>query len=547
MSRRIAEHYARLRSSERPAPAKEFGRAEARVVLVFPNSYYVGMSNLGFQTVYGIVNSLSGYLCDRFFPDDWTWDGLPLSLECERPLVDFDVVAFSVAFENDYINVLKTLETAHLPLRSSDRDGSHPLVVLGGAVTFINPEPIADFVDVIVMGEGEETTPRLFAALGRMKSKPRRAQLEEAAGMEGIYVPPLSPRVPFGPYQLSNRRGGKSHIPEEDVSHSRIISAHTEFSETFLVEISRGCPYNCRFCAVGHTYPHFRRAPAGAVLRVVDRALDSSEVWPPFKRVGLVSSAVGDHPELEEICSGLTERGLGVTVSSLRVDKLSDFLLDCLAASGTRTVAIAPEAGSRRLRMVVKKDISEEAVLDGAARAVARGIPNIRLYFVIGLPTETDGDIEALMRLVLKVRKVMDEAAHGGPPAGTLAPFVPKPQTPLQWSPMGQPAVTKRKLSMVRRGLGGVRGVNVRSESLKAAYLQGILSRGGRQMSAFLEEANRLGGDWKQAAASSGLDLESCLGPRGLDDGAPWEMMYGEGQLEKLAWEYKRAQSYVKS
>jgi radical SAM superfamily enzyme YgiQ (UPF0313 family) len=286
------------------------------------------------------------------------------------------------------------------------------------------------------------------------------------------------------------------------------------------------------------------------VLRIVDRALRSGGKAPLFTRVGLVSSAVGDHPELEDLCGGLRGRGLGVTVSSLRVDRLSNFLLDCLAASGTRTVSIAPEAGSKRLRMVTKKDISEEAVLDGAARAVAAGIPNIRLYFIVGLPTETNEDIDALMKLALKVRKTMFDAARGGTPAGvltvSLAPFVPKPQTPFQWSPMEQPRVIKRKLSMVRRGLHGLNGIRVRSESLKAAFLQGILSRGDRGMSAFLEEAHRLGGDWRRAVTNAGLDLEKTLGARELDDEAPWDSMYPEGRLQVLASEYRRAHAFVR-
>jgi radical SAM superfamily enzyme YgiQ (UPF0313 family) len=546
----LKEHYDRLRAGEKPRPQGEFGRVDNRAVLVFPNSYHVGMSNLGFQTIYGLVNSVKGFLCDRFFPDDWTSDAPPLSLECERPLADFDVLAFSVAFENDYLNVLKTLDMARLPLRSADRDGSHPLVVLGGAVTFLNPEPIADFVDVILIGEGEETAPKLFDVMRRMKPKPRGDQLREAAGLEGVYVPALTSVVPFGPCEAFSGRGGKRRIPEGGISHSCIIAADTEFSGTFLVEISRGCPYGCRFCAVGHTYPHFRWASADDVLWVVDRALGSRAKEPPFTRVGLVSSAVGEHPGLDELCLGLRERGLGVTVSSLRVDRLSDLLLDCLAASGTRTVAIAPEAGSKRLRMAAKKDISEEAILDGAARVTAHGIPNVRLYFIVGLPTETEDDVDALIKLAIKVRKAMDEGARGGAPAGVLtvsvAPFVPKPRTPLQWSAMEGLRAVKRKLSIVRRALHGVRGIRVRSESLKAAYLQGILSRGGREMSGFLEETHLLGGDWRGAVGSSGLDLGDCLGPRRLDEKLPWDSMYNEGQIEALALEYRRAHAYVK-
>jgi len=301
MSWQDKENYARLRAGERPGARGEFGRAKARAVLVYPNSYHLGMSNLGFQTIYRLINSTRGFLCDRFFPQDWSSRDMPLSFDCEKPLSDFDVIAFSVAFENDYLNVLKTLDMARLPLRSADRDDSSPLVILGGAVTFINPEPIADFADIIVMGEGEESVPRVLDLVARGRFSPRESLLAAAAATEGLYVPSLMRDGP--PEAIVSGVGGGRLIPEKHISYSSVVAKDTEFSDTFLVEISRGCPYRCRFCAVGHTHPHFRSAAADDVLNLVERQVVSGGLQPPVRRVGLVSSAVGSHPGLDRICA----------------------------------------------------------------------------------------------------------------------------------------------------------------------------------------------------------------------------------------------------
>jgi radical SAM superfamily enzyme YgiQ (UPF0313 family) len=555
MSWQDKEHYARLRACERPRPRREFGRGATRVALVFPNSYYVGMSNLGFHTIYSILNSSPGLLCDRFFPLDWTSSDAPLSLDCEAPLSDFDAIAFSVAFENDYVNVLRTLDLARIPLRSEQRDASHPLVVVGGAVTYMNPEPIADFADVIVMGEADDSALRLFEAIGDHKHSERATMLEAASEVEGAYVPALSQDGPPPPPLLTASQGDGRVIAQEYISHSAIVGSETEFGDTFLMEISRGCPYKCRFCAVGHRHPHARNASAGDLIELVERRLVDKRLHPPVRRVGLVSASVGAHPELEVICGGLRSMGLDITVSSIRVDGLSDFMLVCLAESGTRTVTIAPEAGSERLRLVVRKGLPEEAVIDAAARAVGCGVPNVKLYFMVGLPTETEEDVYALMDLAVKVRRVMDgmrgaPTSAGGKQAGfltvSLAPFVPKPATPFQWSPMARRADVKRRISILRRGLARVGGIRVTSETLRSAYLQGILARGGRDLAPFLESTYRNGGDWRRAAEEVGLDVDSCLGERSLGRRLPWSSMISDDTLDKLAWEYRKALSLVR-
>jgi len=544
------ERYAQLRSTESPAPRREFGRAGCRVVLVYPNSYRVGMSNLGFHTIYRIINSSPRLLCDRFFPLEWSSDEPPVSFECERPLSQFDAIAFSVAFENDYLGVLRTLRMARIPLRAEQRDDSHPIVVLGGAVTFMNPEPVADFADLIVVGQGDGAAERVFGAIAAAKGAPRDEIVAAAAGIEGVYAPALASGGP--PPARCGATDGR-RLPAEGIAHSAVISGATEFAETFLVEISRGCPYRCRFCAVGNAWPPFRSASADDVLALVRAALRPGSPGARAGRVGLVSSAVGDHPELEAMCEVLRGMGLSIGVSSLRADRISDAVLRALSESGTRTMTIAPEAGSERLRLIAGKHISEEVVTEAVGRALSFGMSNVRLYFIVGLPTETDEDISGLIDMAVKVRRTMDRVASGserGQRPGlltvSLSPFVPKPFTPLQWSAMADLRTMRRKVAMIRRALGNLRGVRVTSETMRDAYLQGLLSRGGRHLSSFLEAASDAGAEWKVAAARVGLDVERELAERSFGERLPWETMMPPGRKEALEKECRKALSWVK-
>ena len=345
------------------------GRADLRIALAYPNVYHLGMSNLGFQTIYRHFNSLPGVACERvFLPDAQDERTMrrrkePLTaFESGRLISDFDIFAFSVSFENDYLNVLRLLDLARMPLFSKERTGHHPLVLIGGAVTFINPEPVADFADVMIIGEGEETSETYLGAYRGDRGRCRSEHFSNAARIPGVYVPCLSgsyAEKETSEHQQEGHAGSAalSRVEKQQrlnlsdqVAYSAIVTDQTEFGDTFLVEISRGCPRHCRFCAVSYIYPKFRTVPAQRVLDIVRDCRDryGRRGEPGFDRVGLVSSAICDYRETDVLCDGLIDMGLRVSVSSLRIDLLSDGLLNALARSGQETMTIAPEAGRCR-------------------------------------------------------------------------------------------------------------------------------------------------------------------------------------------------------
>lgn len=537
---------------ERGDVFRDRGGAGLRIALAYPNVYHLAMSNLGFQSMYRYFNLMPGVACERVFlpdPEDEREMGGLTSFETGRPLSDFDLFAFSVSFENDYVHVLKILDLARIPFLARDRDERHPLVLIGGAMTFINPEPLADFADVMIIGEGEETSDRYLDLFQQDRGRDRASHLRAAATIPGVYIPSLAAtyeaqEVPHD--LLTPAPVEKQQRPDlaDHVAYSAIVTDRTAFSDLFLIEISRGCPRHCRFCAVSYIYPKFRTVPAQRVLEVVRdcRVRYGRDGQPGFDRVGLVSSAVCDYQETDALCEGLLDMGLRVSVSSLRIDLLTDGLLNALARSGQETMTVAPEAGSYRLRKAIKKTMTDEQILDGAGRALDRGIRNLKVYAMVGLPTETEEDLQALVDLTLKLRKLMQERQGGR--AGRLSlsvnPFIPKPLTPFQWCRMEPMQEIKRRVRFIERGIGKHAEVGV--ENYRSAYLEGILSRGGREMSDFLIAIHRCAGDWKRAARETGLDVDACLAEQPDRMAAqPWDFIYHDGERDKLDRELNRA------
>lgn len=542
---------------ERGDVFRDRGGADLRIALAYPNVYSLAMSNLGFQSMYRYFNLMPGVACERVFlpdPEDERemrrrGEGLT-SFESGRPLSDFDLFAFSVSFENDYVHVLKLLDLARIPFLARDRGERGPLVLIGGAMTFINPEPLADFADVMIIGEGEETSDRYLDLFRQDRERGRRAHLREAAAVPGVYVPSLA--------ATCEERGTHDHQghtltpvekqqrPDlaEHIAYSAIVTDRTAFSDLFLIEISRGCPRHCRFCAVSYIYPKFRTVPAQRILEVVRdcRARYGRDGRPGFDRVGLVSSAVCDYRETDALCEGLLDVGVRVSVSSLRIDLLTDGLLNALARSGQETMTVAPEAGSYRLRKAIKKTMTDEQILDGAGRALDRGIRNLKVYAMVGLPTETEEDLQALVDLTLQLRRLMHErqGAHPGRLSLSVNPFIPKPLTPFQWCRMEPMREIKRRVRFIERGVGKHAEIGV--ENYRSAYLEGILSRGGREMSDFLIAIHRCEGDWKRAAREIGLDVDAYLAERpDRMVPQPWDFITYDGERDKLDRELNRA------
>jgi radical SAM superfamily enzyme YgiQ (UPF0313 family) len=554
MSRKLLDKAQHRRAAESGLHANPWG-GRLSVALIYPNVYHQAMSNLGFHTVYEWLNRHEETLCERFFlpdPEDLEEHrktGYPLfSLESGRFLEEFDLVAFSISFENDYLHLPVLFDLAHMPLLAGERGDAYPPVLCGGVCAFLNPEPLAEIMDLFAIGEGEPILPALIDGLQKAKGD-RAGMLSILAGQPGIYVPSL--------YRVNYKADGTvaAYVPEPGVpqrvarqwvrqldgtaSRSCIYTNDTEFGDMALVEISRGCARKCRFCAAGYIYLPPRERSLAALQDELADGLGQRQ------RVGLVSPAVADHSEIGAISRTIMEAGGQISVASLRIDSLTAREVEAMAASGHRTVAIAPEAGSQRLRDFINKGLDEEQILAATHLIAEGGIPNLKLYFLIGLPTETTQDLEALLELTEKVRHVWLEAGRRRGRLGNLTlsvnPFIPKPFTPLQWAAMEPAAALKKKIQYLRRQVGRMANTSFICESVKSAELQALLSRGDRRVGRLLPHL--AGGDsLATACRQEGLDADFYLArERSQDEVFPWEII-DQGVPRRFLWsEYQRA------
>ena len=441
------EHARQILAKEVGFVTKPHGH-RLRLALAFPNTYWVGMSNLGFQTMYRLFNDEEDIVCERFFlPPKQELAEMAaarapiLTLESQTPVGEFDVIAFSVSFEWDYVNVLTLLRLAGVPRYAAERTHRHPLVVIGGAVTFVNPEPLAPFADVIAAGEGEVLAPALGRAFSAATD--RADLLRLLAGERGFYVPSFytpsyasdgtlasySVNPEFAAYgaPMPVRKAALKTTDAVDPPGTSIFTPDTEFGARFLVEVVRGCANLCRFCWAGYNYLPVRAFPTDRILQHAEAARRYAS------RVGLVSIALCDHPDIERILARLHEMGFAISPASLRLDDLTVPIVSLLQASGERTITIAPETGSDRLRRVINKTVTNDEILDRADLIFASGIENLKLYYMIGLPTETDDDLVAIRDLTLQIRDRMMKHARSrgqiGRIVGSVNPLIPKPGT----------------------------------------------------------------------------------------------------------------------
>jgi radical SAM superfamily enzyme YgiQ (UPF0313 family) len=548
-----------------------------RVALAFPNTYWVGMSNLGFQTVYRLFNAEDDIVCERFFLPpkqelaEMSAAKTPLlTLESQTPVGDFDVVAFSVSFEWDYVNVLTLLRLAGIPVYATERSVRHPLIVIGGAVTFVNPEPLAPFADAIAAGEGEVLIPGLRRAVAAATD--RTGLLRRLAGERGFYIPSLyephyADNGTLAGYTVRPGAGTDAPLPVRkaalkvtdavDPPATSIFTPDTEFGSRFLVEVVRGCANLCRFCWAGYNYLPVRAFPTGRILQLARDARAYSS------RVGLVSIALCDHPDIERILASLLEMGYSISPASLRLDDLTASIVRVLRDSGERTITIAPETGSDRLRRVINKTVTNDEILDRADLIFASGIENLKLYYMIGLPTETDEDLVAIRDLTLQIRDRMLKYARPkgqiGRIIGSVNPLIPKPGTAYQWLPMEDPALVDRKIKRLRSLTADIDNVFFNIKSERHSYYQALLSLGDRRVAPAIAAAERNGQNWRAAVDEAGIDGDFYIfRDRSHDAFLPWDVIDGgmkrsffEAEFEKSMREEwtlppKRAQENAK-
>ncbi len=510
--------------TDEPRPISGGGR-ELSVALCYPADYPLGMSNLGFHFTLGLLISEDEIRCERVFWDERS-GRLGRSYETGAPLGDFDVIAFSISFEDDYFNLVRVLDAAGIAPLAADRGECDPLVVFGGICAYLNAEPVALIVDAVLVGEADELLPPFLATLASARGSGRDAVLRALAGVPGIYVPSL--------IGVEHDEAGRlvSFSPEEDVSlpvrcacgsgdlaESIVLSNGAYFNDMFLIEISRGCRRGCRFCAAGHVYGSVRYRPAEEVIERVREAM-------PFaRRIGLVSASLGDHPEILRILRELQAMGVEVNVASLRIESVDAELAGLLVDCGVRTATLAPEAGTELLRRRIGKGTSDAMILRAVAAASEAGIKTVRLYFMLGLPGETNEDVEAIAALVRRAQSVTSRDGRTRITV-SLSPFVPKPRTPLQWAPAASERELRGKIVAVRRLLSLKPRVRFTSAGPREAWREAVLARGGRELAGPIVAVAVQGVPWKAALRRAGVDAEWIAGREyDADELLPWDVI----------------------
>jgi radical SAM superfamily enzyme YgiQ (UPF0313 family) len=475
------------------------------IALVFPNTYYLGMSSLAVHTLYRLWNAREDVVCERVFTDLIP----PVSLESGAPLHYFPVLAVSITYEMDYFNLVQLLRAADIPPRAADRDETHPLIVAGGPAVSANPEPLAPLLDAIVIGEVEPIFGPLAEAL-HLVPENREEALAALARLPGLYVPSLS----FSESEPQPVRRQWARDLDRFPTYSALFTPGTEFTDMGLIEIARGCGRGCRFCLAGYTYRPPRERSVESILAQARDLLRTHD------RLGLVSAAVSDHTEIDRLAVELRNLGARLSVSSMRVDPISEPLIRALAESGVRTMTIAPEAGSERLRQVIGKTQTADDVLRAVDLAARYNLEQVKLYFMLGLPTEDDKDVQALVDLAQACAKRFARQV-----TVNITPFVPKAHTPFQRRAQTPATVVKSRLAYVERKLRR-QNIGVKSESPAWSEIQGTLARGDRHVAEALLAVDRLSpAAWRRALADAGLSAEELLSERAAGTLLPWRFV----------------------
>ena len=535
--------------------------AGQKVAIVYPNTYFVGMSNLGLHIIYEEINLRNDSVCERIFlPEkkeleayDKTKTPL-MSVETQRPMHQFDVVAFDVTFEMDYFHIPLMLRHGRVPIMGKDRTEFDPIVIAGGPCATFNPEPFADFIDAFIIGEGEGIVSRVLDIIrdGKMEGLDRHAILRQLADVSGVYVPSLYVPIynedgEFKGYDIAEGvpKTIKRHFEMLTSGGETVVATnYTEFGAMYIIEVARGCGRHCRFCMAGYCF----RVPRVRPLDILKEGVERAEKL--GKKVGLMGAAISDYPEVDELVNYIRSKDMRYSCASLRADSLTQAVVDGLADSGQKTITIAPETGSERLRRVINKGISEEHLQNAATLSAKSGIQHMRLYIMIGLPTETNEDIEAIVGLAERTQAHMEKVGCKGRLTLSINPFIPKPFTPFQWMAMDNQKAVEKKLQYIKKALQKNRRIEVLVESSKEAYIQGVLARGDRRLGAVIAAcaADRGSKSFKSEMKAAGLDMDNMnYRERSFDEFLPWshlDMGMQEGYLE-MEWKRSIDEAYT--
>ncbi|MBR1857992.1 MAG: radical SAM protein [Selenomonadaceae bacterium] len=517
--------------------------ARTKFALIYPNVYRVGMSNLGIHIIYDLLNSRKDTSCERFFLPEpkilaqLEKSKLPiLSMETQMPLLKFPLIGFAVSFEPDYFNLLKILELGKIKLISNERGERDPIVIAGGPCATFNPIPLSLFIDAFVIGEGEVILPKLLDVFYLAKSKglSRIETLKLISNVEGVYVPSESKNFPIKRQWLKNL--------DEYPAHTVIVTDDTEFN-MYLIETARGCGRHCRFCMAGYCF----RRPRNRSLNLLFDEVATAKKY--HKKIGLMGAAISDYPQINELCQKISDEGLTMSVASFRADSVTGELVKTLAASGLKTLTIAPEAGSNKMRAVINKGIDENHIFNTIKLGLAAGIKNFRLYFMIGLPFETTDDVKAIVELSNRVKDFMESNSNRGKLTLSINPFIPKPFTPFQWSPMADKKYIDNAIKTIRNGLKRS-NVEIIAESARESFVQSILSRGDRRISDVLMESHRRGGikTFRNVLNDLNVDVDFYLyRQRDKAESFSWDILDMGFTKDYLYSEYLKAQSLQKT